>query len=202
MRYTTTIALAALFLTIGHAGEVRAQSVRSTPKAIVAVTGTSYGTWHPEGSALAFGALIGYERKVASRIALRADAAYLSSIFPGDVTSICHPLPGGGCLDNGVLPGRVWLGGLQAVTRVGVSTFPLYLLTGAALALPVDPRMNRTKRSPVDSAVHVHGTWRAGLELGLGSSPRAPRAQFLYHRFPSAVWSLSSLKSVGLIFPF
>ena len=202
MGNTATVALAALFLAIGHAGGARAQSVRSTPKAVVAVTGTSYGTWHPEGSAVAFGALIGYERKVTSRIALRADAAYLSSIFPGDVTSICHPLPGGGCLDNGVFPGHVWLGGLQAVTRVGVANFPLYLLTGAALALPVDPRVNRTKRSPVDSAVHVHGTWRAGVELGLGSSPRAPRAQFLYHRFPNAVWSLSSLKSVGLVFPF
>lgn len=170
------------------------------PRTVV-VAGLTVGglrTAHPEGGIGTVGLVLGVERQLATPFSLRALASLTRGIFLVDGIDLCHPV-GNGCLPDGVFP--TWMSGLalegSVAPRVG---WPLRLVGGLGAIVAYDPRVNQRRKVPVDESAAVRATWRAGVEIPLGSSPKAPFVQLTRTGFTECAFSASSVDAITVSF--
>ena len=155
-------------------------------------------TAHPEGGIGTVGIVLGVERQPATTFSLRALASLTRGIFLVDGIDLCHPV-GNGCLPDGVFP--TWMSGLalegSVAPRVG---WPMRLVGGLGAMVASDPRVNQRRKAPVDENAAVRATWRAGLEIPLGSSSKAPFVQLTRTGFTERAFSASSVDALTFSF--
>lgn len=155
-------------------------------------------TPHPEGGIVTAGIIVGLERPLTAAFTLRALASLTRGVFSADDIALCHPVSGG-CLPDAVFP--TWMNGLtlegSVAPRIG---WPLRLAGGLGATLASDPREIQRDRGTVDESAAVRATWRAGLEIPLGSSSTAPFVQLTRTGFTVRAFSVSSVDAVTLSF--
>jgi hypothetical protein len=165
------------------------------------VAGLSVGgarTAHPEGGIGTAGFVLGLERNLTAVVSVRALASWTRGVFSADDIALCHPV-GGGCLADAVFP--TWMSGLavegSVAPRVG---WPIRLAGGLGATLASDPRENQRTSGSVDESADVRATWRAGLEILLGSSSKAPVIQLTRAGFSPRAYSVSGVDAVTVTF--
>lgn len=190
-------AAAALCLLLPAAQTAHAQRP-PTSHVFFGATVAAYRTGHPEGAPLAIGGLVGVERALAERFALRAAATLMRAVVQFDGVSICYPLPSGGCLPDAVFPR--WLSQFEVQGAFMPLRDARFQVTGGVgVALASDPREYR-ERAPkllVESLTRFQ--WRGGVDLRLGTGPRAPRLQVSRTGFVSGPFSLTFVDAVAIV---
>lgn len=171
-----------------------------TPRTLL-VAGVTVGgvrTPHPEGGIATAGIVLGLERSLTATFSLRALASLTRGVFSADDIALCHPV-GSGCLPDAVFP--TWMSGLalegSVAPRVG---WPIRIAGGIGATLASDPRENQRNGGTVDESATVRPTWRAGLEIPLGSSGKAPFIQLTRTGFTERAFSVSSVDAVTVSF--
>ena len=181
----------------------RARAQSSTPehRMVVGVDVAAFQTSHPEGGPLGVGGFAAIEMAASRHVVIRIAASAMTGVSTTDEVSICHRLPDGTCLPDAVFPrsvGRLETIGLYAPMQRS----PLRLLGGQGVARPFGARENRRRAASIDSTVRTQVSWRAGVEVSLGHSRRAPRLQLSRTGFSSALLSLKRLDAASLVIPF
>lgn len=155
-------------------------------------------TPHPEGGIATAGIVLGIERSLTTAFSLRALASPTRGVFSADDIALCHP-EGGGCLPDAVFP--TWMSGLAVEGSLAPrGGLPIRLVGGLGATLASAPRENQRTRGIVDESAVVRATWRAGLELPLGSSSKAPFVQLTRTGFGVRAFSVSSVDAVTVSF--
>lgn len=191
---------------IGVSGIALSLSPRSSdaqqraPRTLL-VAGLTVGgvrTPHPEGGIATVGIVLGLERQLATAFSLRALASLTRGVFLVDGVALCHPV-GSGCLPDAVFP--TWMSGLAlegtVAPRVG---WPIRLVGGLGAIVASDARVNQRRRVPVDENAAVRATWRAGVEIPLGSSSKAPFVQLARTGFTERAFSVSNVDAITVSF--
>lgn len=173
---------------------------QSTPRTLL-VAGVTVGgvrTSHPEGGIGTVGLVLGVERHIATTFSLRTLASLTRGVFLVDGIDLCHPT-GNGCLPDGVFPS--WMSGLalegSVAPRVG---WPIRFVGGLGAIVASDPRVNQRRKVRVDESAAVRATWRAGVEIPLGSASRAPFVQLTRTGFTERAFSASSVDAITVSF--
>jgi hypothetical protein len=78
---------------------------------------------------------------------------------------------------------------------------PLRVIAGAGITLPIGGRENWSGALAVDSSAGLRANLRAGLEVPLGRSRKAPRLQFTRSGFTRSIFSMNWLDAVFISFP-
>lgn len=78
------------------------------------------------------------QRAVRGPLAARLSVRTLKSIITADDISLCHPLPGGGCLPDSVFPSTLWMADV-VIAHQPFEAVPVHALTGLGIALPLGP---------------------------------------------------------------
>jgi hypothetical protein len=77
---------------------------------------------------------------------------------------------------------------------------PIRLLAGAGIAAALGIRENASGAPLIATATAIRITFRAGLELALGRSSRAPRVQFTRSAYSKRIISMDRLDALALLF--
>ena len=177
-----------------HASEAQQRTSRSS--VIAGVTLSGLRTAHPEGGIAAGGVLLGLERVLSDAFSLRAVASLTRGVFSADDIALCHPA-GSGCLPDAVFP--TWMSGLSLEGSLAPRRgWPIRIVGGLGAIVAGDPRENQRTRGAVDASAVLRATWRAGLEIPLGSSAKAPFVQVTRTGFTATPFSVSSIDAIAL----
>ena len=176
------------------------EAQQKTPSTLF-VAGLTVGgvrTSHPEGGIATAGIVLGLERPLTAAFTLRALASLTRGVFLVDDIALCHPVSGG-CLPDAVFP--TWMSGLALEGTVAPREgWPIRLAGGLGATLASDPRENQRNRGMVDESAAVRASWRAGVEIPLGSSSKAPFVQLTRIRFTERAFSASGVDAVTVSF--
>ena len=177
-----------------HASEAQQRTSRSS--VIAGVTLSGLRTAHPEGGIAAAGVLLGLERVLSDAFSLRAVASLTRGVFSADDIALCHPA-GSGFLPDAVFP--TWMSGLSLEGSLAPRRgWPIRIVGGLGAIVAGDPRENQRARGAVDASAVLRATWRAGLEIPLGSSAKAPFVQVTRTGFTATPFSVSSIDAIAL----
>ena len=182
-------------LTTCIAGHTQAQPIA----VLVGVEAAAYQTKNPHGGMAALGAMVGLERPVSDQLSVRVTATALRGLRLGDDISVCLLAPDGSCIPDPVFP--LWLSRIEVLGACAPVRFmPLRILLGGGISIAGDAR--EPERSSPRLAVNTktQATWRAGVDLRLGSSSHAPRIQFTRMGFSKNPFSLSFVDALSIVF--
>jgi hypothetical protein len=172
-----------------------------SPRWLLSGTQAFYSSSHPESAPWGVGAAIAYERATGrNETRVRVSAGTIATFMTADDISLCHPLDGGGCLPDAVFPERLWILETAAVIQPARNS-PIALLLGAGVAVPKGARENERHSESLDSTASPRPSWRAGFEITLGHSRRAPRVQAAYSGYIGRIFSMNGLTALSLILP-
>lgn len=177
-----------------------AQESAHTLSAVVGVALSALGTSHPEGGTGSTGIVLGLDKRFGSVVGARAVVGSQRAFFTKDDIALCHPVDGG-CLADAVFPTWFYTFGVDAYATP-FRRVPLKVLAGVGAVYARSPRVNERTVQPVDEPSVVRPLWRAGLEVPLSRSTRAPALQLAHGGLGRAAYSMSSLTGVTLLFRF
>lgn len=193
--------LAFLLLSV-YSGPALGQSLGEPPRSqlIVGISYLGYQSPNPYGSPGAIDLNVGVERVVAARLALRLSAAVARTQFSKGFLSICFlQSDGRTCWPPGIYPNSLTTLEANALFKP-LRAVPLRIVGGIGIAHARHPRNQASLATVPDLGPHTSGTWRAGVELKLGSSHRAPRVTFSQSGFSSEPYSISVLNTLAVSF--
>jgi hypothetical protein len=165
---------------------------------ILGVTGSGFIGPYDHETILGLGGLVGLEQKLSDGISFRALASLQRGISTSDNLNICRPDGLDGCLPAPLLP--LWLSSFEANAVVTpLPKFPVRFVAGLGYAIAIDAR--ETFRGARKTSLPAEGVFviRRGLEITLGTSPRAPRLQFTKAVFGSDLFSLKRVDALTLL---
>lgn len=202
-RQTTGVSMTGLglvfFAAIAPPLTLNAQSARS----VVIVGGIGVQVFrasHPEGGTSGLIALIGARRVVSDQVSATVIATAAQNFFSGDDISICHGNPEVGCLPDPVYPTRFYTLELQGAFAP-VPEWPVRIVGGGGVSHAAKAREAERHPPEPDLGSKTQAMWRAGLDVSLGSSLRAPRLQVTRAGFWSAPFSTSFVDGLTISFP-
>ena len=182
--------------TVNH---VTVQAQAATESAfVVGATIASYQTDHPEGGILGLGASVGLERALNRRIALRGFATLTRGIRTVDDISICHLRPDESCLPDSVFP----LSMISLELHAAIAPFrsvPVRLVAGGGVSVAGEARESDRGAPKLPLRPRTQATWRGGLEIPLGASPRAPRLSLTRTGFAQSPFSLTHVDALTVL---
>ena len=154
-------------------------------------------TKHPEGGILATGFVLGLERRLREGVGIRGVATVSRGNFFADGIALCHPTPTG-CLPDAIFPTWILSASIEgALTpRRG---WPLRLLAGGGGVYAANPKENQRKAPSLPLPSVLRASWRAGFEIPLGSSRRAPALQLTHMGFGSGPFSISAVDVFAIV---
>lgn len=163
---------------------------------LIGVSLNSLRTNHPEGGIITVGALLGLEQPVTSKAVVRAVATVNRGVLGPDDIALCHPIPGG-CLADGVFP--KWLLGISFDASVAPTPrSPVRFVAGLGGQFLADPAEKDGSRPIGLKDSRFAAIWRVGLEVPLGSSPRAGRLQLARTGFARPQYSVTGSDGISL----
>lgn len=167
-------------------------------QAFLGVTAASFRTPHPEGGTGGVGGLMGLERHLSDRASVRAVATTFHSVATTDGIALCHPRLDGTCLPDSVFP--TWFSTLEVQgVMTPIRGLPIRIVGGGGLSHARDPKETRKSAPVLSLGSRTQALWRAGLDLSLGASRRAPRIEVTRTGFGSAPYSMSFVDAVSLV---
>jgi hypothetical protein len=173
----------------------RTDAQKNDTRLLMGVTLNRLRTDHPEGGELAAGALLGVERHVMPNVSLRAVATATRAIIVADDIALCHPIPGG-CLPDAVFPR--WLAGFSLdASATPNPSWPIRLLAGLGGHFTGDPA-ERGGPSTSEPGSKITAHWRLGVDVLLGSSPKAGSVQLSRTYFARSQYSVSGVDALTL----
>jgi hypothetical protein len=196
------IGLPTFLLLYLYGGPALSQSLGDAPKSqlIVGLAYLDYQSPNPYGSPGAIGVDASLERVIAARLAVRVTAAAARTQFSDGHVSICYLQSDmRTCWPPGVYPNSLTTLEAHALVRP-IREIPLRIVGGIGIARAQNPRSQRSLATVPGLGPHTSGMWRAGVELKLGSSHRAPRVTFSQSGFSSEPYSISVLNTLALSF--
>lgn len=176
----------------------RGQASRAPDHPLVfGVTAAGY-YGNPYENTLGLGGLAALERRLSGAISLRGSASVLRTVNTADDVTICRPAPDDGCLPRPLFP--LWLATLEANGVVTpVPGIPVALVAGVGVSIASDARGAWRGAPPTGSGSQSQPVVRHGLELRLGSGPRAPRVQLTRLHFRPDPFSLEQVIGVTVL---
>lgn len=160
----------------------------------------AYRTFNPHGGSFGLGGTIAADWAVHRLVILRTQGRAMRLVETADDTSVCLLRPEGGCWADPVFPDQIWEAQAGALVRLWHAPRLWAVLSAGATAF-VGARES-PGRTLFDRRSRSRFVWRAGVELALGSSGRAPRVHFTRSAYDRATLDLTGLHTVALLFPF
>ena len=180
-------------MTLPASAQTPAQTTRAFAIETVAA---GYRSDHPEGGPIGLGLALSLEHRITQRTVLRYVLNVLETLVTADDISLCHPR-NGGCVPDSIFPGRLWIGEMSLLFQPS-GQLPLLLLAGGGAVVPVGkPKGHGVVDNP-DADAGASASWRLGLEVRLGSSPRAPRLHLSRLGLLRDMMSLEGLVALAL----
>jgi hypothetical protein len=173
----------------------QSQTDASKTQVLMGVSLNILQTDHPEGAGFAAGALLGLERSLTPAASVRAVTTVLRGIYLSGDTALCRPTPEG-CLPDGIFPRWVFRVSVEGSVAPN-SKWPLRIVAGLGAQLAADAAEKHGRRPP-DLGSRLDPVVRLGIDLRLGSSPRAAVLQVSRTGFTGSQYSVSAIDAVSL----
>ena len=171
----------------------------SRAKAVLGVSGAGMVGPHDLDHLLGLGLAIGIEKRLSDAITVRAVAtAMRGAVGARDDQAICIPAPNDGCLPGALMPR--WLSTIElTVSAMIVPVLPLRVVAGFGITVAADAREVFAGAPKAKSATETPSSFSGGIEVPLGSSPRAPRLQLTRVWFNPRPFSMRRLDALTIL---
>lgn len=168
---------------------------------LVGVEGAALRTSHPHGGTAGLGGTLVIDRVLNRFLSLRLQVRGMRTFATADDLSLCTLLPDGGCWPDAVFPDQIR--DMQAGALVRLRHAPrLSAILGVMVTDFVGAREPERNARLQDRRSRRRTGWRAGAELALGSSRRAPRLQYARSVYSRPTLDLTGLHHIALLLPF
>lgn len=187
-----------LFVLLACPVRADAQQVSSGSRMFMGLGIGIYRTRDIGGAGGGFGATLGVERAIASRLQLRGAVSVFKTYVDRDGAFACPPEPP---CRIGVFHDELVSGDVQSVVQLH-QALPLHVTGGLGITVPFGGHENWRGGPPADSAAGIRPNFRAGLEFALGRSRTAPRLQLTRSGYTRSIYSLNWLDALFVLIPF
>jgi hypothetical protein len=195
--------LGQLFVLLAASGAPMMATAQDAPTVlgIAAVGLQTFKTSHPEGGTGGFAVSFGIERPLNVQTSVLAIGSFARNVFTRDDIALCHGNPETGCLPDPAFPEFLYSLEVQGAWRP-LRQWPLRIISGGGISHAARIREADGHSPDPNLDARTQPLWRAGLDISIGSSVRAPRIQLTRVGFWSAPYSTRFIDSVSLVLRF